>query len=328
MSDTAHRSTAGGSTATAPQRPASPTGDGDGSGPSGPRAGRRASLWGDAWRDLRRNPLFLFAAGVVLVFGVMAIWPGLFTSTDPQFGELSRSLERPSLEHPFGFDLQGRDLYARVVYGARVSMIVGISVSLGATAIALVLGSVAGYYGGTIDAVLSRFTDVFFAIPLILAGLVFITALQDVALFSFDDTRITRVVIVLVLFAWPTMMRIARSAVIGEKEKEYVTAARALGASDSRIMIRHILPNAIAPVIVYATITTGLVIIVEAVLSFLGVGLQLPAISWGLMVSGAQTRVLDAPHLLFFPGLFLSLTVFGFILMGDTLRDALDPKLR
>lgn len=289
---------------------------------------RRGSLWSDAWRELRTNPMFLFAAAVIVLFGTMAAWPELFTSVDPTVGDLSRSLERPSTEHWFGLDLQGRDYYARVVHGARISLIVGIAVSLGATALALLLGSLAGYYGGALDAVLSRVTDTFFAIPLVLAGLVFISALSQARALAFDESGLWRVVIVLVLFGWPTMMRIARSAVIGEKEQEYVAAARALGAGDLRILVRHILPNSLAPVIVYATITTGVVITVEATLSFLGVGLEPPAISWGLMVNAAQTRVLQAPHLLFFPGLFLSLTVFGFILMGDALRDALDPKLR
>jgi ABC-type dipeptide/oligopeptide/nickel transport system permease subunit len=136
------------------------------------------------------------------------------------------------------------------------------------------------------------------------------------------------VVFVLVILGWPTMLRLARSSVLSVKESDYVEAARALGASDVRIMARHILPNAIAPVIVYATITVGVVISAEAALSFLGVGLALPAISWGLMISQAQVRILSSPHLLLFPGLFLSVAVFSFILMGDALRDALDPKLR
>lgn len=303
-------------------------------------AGRRASLWADAWRELRTNPLFLFSAAIILLFSAMAVFPQFFVDlvngADPHAANLSNSLDRPSAAHPFGFDLQGRDYLARVVHGARVSMTIGVIVVGGAALIALVVGSIAGFFGRATDAVLSRVTDVFFAIPTVLAGLVFLTALDgEMSLLgvtfnwnSFDQSKIIRVILVLVLFGWPTMMRIARSAVIGEKEKEYVTAARALGASNTRIIARHILPNAIAPVIVYATIFTGIIIAAEATLSFLGVGLQLPAISWGLMVSGAQDRVLQAPHLLLFPGLFLSLTVFGFILMGDALRDALDPKLR
>jgi ABC-type dipeptide/oligopeptide/nickel transport system permease subunit len=295
-----------------------------GAGPDGsgtePDEGRRASLWADAWRDLRTNPIFVFSALLIAVFGVMAAFPGLFTTGDPIFQDLSRTLERPSSEFWFGFDVLGRDYYARVIYGARVSMVIGLFVVGGATGIALLFGSAAGFYGGAIDAVLSRITDIWFALPTILAAIAFLSLVEQKGL--------VEVSLVLMVFAWTTMMRIVRSSVLSEKNHEYVEAARALGASDLRIITRHILPNSLAPVIVYATILIGVIIAAEATLSFLGVGLQLPAISWGLMVSEAQNRVLQAPHLLLFPGVMLSLTVFGFILLGDALRDALDPKLR
>ena len=184
----------------------------------------------------------------------------------------------------------------------------------------MVLGSSAGYYGGRVDGVLSRIADIWFAIPITLAGIAILNML--------GDRSWTQVSLVLIAFGWPTMMRIARSSVIAEKERDYVAAARALGGSDWRIISKHILPNSLAPVIVYATIYIGIIISAEATLSFLGVGVQTPAISWGLMINVAQDRVTQAPHLLIFPGAFLALTVFGFILLGDALRDALDPKLR
>jgi ABC-type dipeptide/oligopeptide/nickel transport system permease subunit len=209
---------------------------------------------------------------------------------------------------------------ARTIYGARVSISIGIVVTVFAVLIAVVLGSIAGYYGGVLDSLIARVTDIWFAIPFILGGIVILSLL---------GTRgFAQVSLVLVILGWPTMLRLLRSTVLSAKEQDYVDAARALGASDFRIITRHILPNAIAPVIVYATITVGGVIAAEAALSFLGVGLQLPAISWGLMISVAQNRILANPHLLLFPGLFLSVAVFSFILMGDALRDALDPKLR
>lgn len=295
-----------------------------GDAPESPRepepSGRRASLWGDAWRQLRRNPIFIVAAAIILLFAVMAAFPGLFTSGSPLSADLARTVERPSAQHWFGFDIQGRDYYTRVIYGARVSMTIGILVVGGAAVIALIFGSIAGYVGGVTDSVLSRVADIWFALPTILAAIAFLSVI--------GERGLAQVSIILTLFAWPTMMRIARSAVLAEREREYVEAARALGASPLRIMARHILPNALAPVIVYGTILVGVVITVEATLSFLGVGLQLPNISWGLMINTAQSRVTTAPHLLLFPGGFLSLTVFGFILMGDALRDALDPKLR
>ncbi|HEX6517414.1 MAG TPA: ABC transporter permease [Nocardioidaceae bacterium] len=283
-------------------------------------SGRRGSLWADAWRELRHNPLFLVSGLLILLFVVMAIAPQLFTDGDPYSCSLSRSLRGPSAEHWFGFDLQGCDYYTRVVYGARNSIVIGVTVTTCAVAIALVLGGLSGYYGGFVDTVISRFTDIVFGLPFILGAIVLLSVAGNHGL--------GWVMLALVALGWTTMTRLARSSVLSVRGADYVQASKALGAGDLRIMVRHVLPNAIAPVIVYATIYVGIMISAEATLSFLGVGLQLPAISWGLMISGAQTRVLSAPHLLLFPGLFLSLTVLSFIMMGDALRDALDPKLR
>lgn len=282
--------------------------------------GRPASLWSDAWRELRTRPVFLVAGALIAVYIVMALFPTLFTNVDPRACDLNQSLVRPNADHWFGFDLQGCDYYARTIYGAQVSISIGLVVTVFAVLIAIVLGSVAGYYGGFLDSVIARVTDMWFAIPFILGGIVILSLLGTRGFFQ--------VSFVLVILGWPTMLRLLRSTVLSAKEQDYVDAARALGASDFRIITRHILPNAIAPVIVYATITIGGVIAAEAALSFLGVGLQLPAISWGLMISVAQNRILANPHLLLFPGILLSVAVFSFILMGDTLRDALDPKLR
>ena len=283
------------------------------------KGGRQASLWTDAWRQLRRSPIFLISAGIIALMILIAAVPQLFTNADPRACSLSNSLQRSSSGHIFGYDLQGCDYYARVLYGTRVSLSIGLIVTAGATVVALVLGALAGYYGGLWDTLLARIADIWFAIPFILAGIVFLSVLGEKGL--------AQVSFVLVVFGWPTMFRLLRSSILSTKEMDYVRAARALGASDWRIIARHILPNAIAPVVVYATITIGIVIAAEATLSFLGVGLQLPAISWGLMISIAQNRILQAPHLLLFPGLFLSVTVLAFIMMGDALREAFDPKL-
>lgn len=279
-----------------------------------------ASLFGDAWRDLRRNALFWISATLILLFVAMAIFPQLFTSIDPRECSLSRSLERPSADAWFGTNLQGCDYYARTIYGARASIVVGLTTVIGATIIAVIFGSLAGYYQGWLDAVIARITDVIFAVPVLLGGIVLLNVMEN--------RGIAQVAMVLTLFGWPTMLRLMRSSVLSVGQSDYVQAARALGANDLRIIRRHVLPNAVAPVIVYATIYVGIIISAEAALTFLGVGLQLPAISWGLAISNAQNRLLNAPHLLLFPGLFLSLAVFGFILMGDALRDAFDPKLR
>jgi ABC-type dipeptide/oligopeptide/nickel transport system permease subunit len=281
---------------------------------------RTASLWTDAWRQLRRRPMFMISAGLILILIVMAIFPGLFTSIDPRACTLSDSLLPVSGEHWFGTDLQGCDYYSRTIHGARVSITIGLVVTFFATLIALIGGSAAGFYGGWTDTIIARLTDIMFVIPFILGGIVILSL--------FPTRGVFQVSLVLIALGWATMLRLVRSSVLSAKSHDYVDAARAMGAKDRRIITRHILPNSMAPVIVYATITVGAVIAVEAALSFLGVGLQLPAISWGLMISVAQQRILTSPHLLLFPGIFLSITVFSFILMGDALRDALDPKLR
>jgi len=281
---------------------------------------RQASLWGDAWGELRRSPLFIACALVALTIVVMAVAPGLFTRTDPRACSLTDSLTPPGGGALFGYDLQGCDLYANVIYGARPSILIGFLAAGVATLFGAAVGAVAGYYGGWFDAVVARIADIVFAIPLILGGIVILSALPS--------RGVWQIALMLVLLGWPQIMRLMRSQVLSVKEADYVQAARALGASDGRILARHILPNAIAPVIVYATIYIGVVIGAEATLTFLGVGLQLPAISWGVLLSEAQARLLQAPHLLLFPGSFLVVTILAFLTMGDVLRDALDPRLR
>jgi len=278
------------------------------------------SLWQDAWRDLRRNPVFWVAAVLIAFLVLMAAGPGLFTSTNPLSCNLADSLHGPGPGHLFGTDSQGCDIYARTVYGARASISVGVFATLGAVLLGAVLGGVAGFYGGLLDAVVSRITDVFFGIPLLLGAVVFLTAVPSVSLWL--------VVGFLAVFGWPQVARIARGAVLAAKQQDYVTAARALGAGNGRILLRHILPNAVAPVIVIGTIALGSYISVEATLSFLGVGLKPPTVSWGVSISAAMDVVQTDPAALLYPAGALSVTVLAFIMLGDAVRDALDPKLR
>lgn len=294
-------------------------------GAEGPRhddaaPARQTSLWGDAWRQLRRNPFFLIGALLFLVFSVMAVFPQLFTDTSPRECSLSNSGQGPSADAWFGYDIFGCDYYANVIYGARISMSIGVVTILGALAIGLVVGSLAGFYGGWVDSLLARITDIFYGLPLILGAIILLSVLPERGVFEVSSA--------LIVFGWMTAMRLVRSSVLSVKETDYVHAARALGGGTRRILLRHILPNAIAPVLVYATIAVGGIIAAEATLSFLGVGFQAPSISWGLQISQGQNRLRDASHLVLFPSVFLSLTVLAFILMGDALRDALDPKLR
>ena len=287
----------------------------------------QASLWGDAWRQLRRNPFFIIPMVFLVIFTAMAIAPGMFTSQDPLACNLRNNIvdgklliRGPTDGHPFGYDVQGCDYYSRVIYGTRVSLTIGLLTVLLSSLLAVGLGALSGFYGGWIDGLIARFADIIFAIPLVLGGIIVLNTM--------DSRGVPQVSLALLLFIWPTTMRLMRSSVLSVKEMDYVSAARALGASDWRIVRSHILPNGLAPVIVYSTITVGIIIATEATLSFLGVGLELPAISWGLMISGAQFRILEYPHLLFFPAAFLVVLVFSFILLGDALRDALDPRLR
>ncbi len=278
------------------------------------------SLWQDAWRDLRTSWIFWISVAIIALLIVMAIVPGLFTSVNPLDCNAANSQAGSAPGHPFGFDTQGCDVYSRVVYGTRDSLTIGVFATLGTTLLGGVLGGLAGFYGGWLDAILSRITDIFFGIPLLLGGIVVLSA--------FTGQSIWIVIGFLTVFGWPQVARISRGAVVTAKQQDYVTAARALGAGSRRLMLRHIVPNAVAPVIVVATISLGAYISLEATLSFLGVGLKPPAVSWGIDISNAATSFRNAPHMLFYPAAALSITVLAFIMLGEAVREALDPKLR
>lgn len=280
-----------------------------------------SSQWGEAWRYLRRRPLFWVSALLILVALAMALVPSLFTSVDPRECMLSRSLGGPEAGHPFGFDRQGCDIYSRTIYGARASVTVGVLTTLIVTLVGSLVGAIAGFYGGIWDTILSRITDIFFAVPLVLAAIVVMSMFQD-------RRSIWMVVLALAMFGWTQIARITRGAVLGVKNDEFVTAARALGASDVRIISSHIMPNAAAPIIVYATVALGTFIVAEATLSFLGIGLPTTVVSWGGDISAAQASLRTQPMVLFYPAIALALTVLSFIMMGDAVRDALDPKAR
>ncbi len=289
------------------------------------------SLAQDAWDDLRRRPSFWISSLLILVIVIMAIFPQLFTifspNQDPYYADLAKARQAPSAEAWFGYDSQGYDVYSRTIYGARASVLVGLLTTVGVMIIGSLIGLISGFFGGWIDAILSRIGEIFWVIPLLLGGVLF--------LYTFPSTLETpymvvvlKVVIVLSILGWPRIARIMRSAVLQVKPLEYVQAARALGASPSEIIFRHVLPNAFTPVIVVATIDLGAYIATEATLSFLGIGLQPPTISWGVAISEASNLGLlqNAPHMLLFPSAFLCVTVLSFIMLGDAVRDAFDPK--
>ncbi|KAB1147661.1 ABC transporter permease [Streptomyces luteolifulvus] len=278
------------------------------------------SLWSDAWRDLRRNPVFIVSGMVIVFLVVISLWPSLIASGNPLQCDLAKAQEGSQPGHPFGFDGQGCDVYTRTVYGARTSVTVGVCATLGVAVLGSVLGGLAGFFGGLADSFLSRITDVFFAIPVVLGGLVLLSVVTG--------NTVWPVIGFMVLLGWPQISRIARGSVITARQNDYVQAARALGASHSRLLLRHIAPNAVAPVIVVATIALGTYIALEATLSYLGVGLKPPTVSWGIDISSASQYIRQAPHMLLWPAGALAITVLAFIMLGDAVRDALDPKLR
>ncbi|GGK47045.1 ABC transporter permease [Nocardia camponoti] len=281
--------------------------------------GAPTSIWRDAWRRLRRNPIFLAAVFLIAFVALVVVWPSLFTSQDPRacLGEFGMDGPRPG--HPFGFDKQGCDVFARTIYGARASVTVGIGAAVGFLLLGGVLGALAGFYGGILDTVVSRIGEIFFAIPMVLAAIVLLQLVRP--------GGVSVVIAILVAFTWPQAARIARGAVIEAKNSEYVTAAKALGVSRFGTLVRHVLPNAAGPLIVVTTLWLGVFIVTESTLSYLGVGLPPEIVSWGADIDRAKSEIRVSP-ILFYPATALAITVLSFIMLGDAMRDALDPKER
>ena len=273
--------------------------------------------------------MFWISAVLIVVFVLMAAVPQLFTSTDPYLADLNKAREAPSPDAFFGRDGQGYDVYARTVYGARASILVGIFATLFTLVFGSAVGIISGYRGGWVDSVSSRIGEVFLGIPPLLGGILFLYVFPSDLETPFLMI-VGKVALVLGILGWPLLARLMRSSVLQVKPNDYVQAARALGASPGRIINSHILPNSLASVLVVSTINLGAYISIEATLSFLGIGLQPPAISWGIQISEASGigLIRAAPHMLLFPCVFLSATVLAFIMLGDCVRDALDPKMR
>jgi oligopeptide transport system permease protein len=299
---------------------ATPVDPGDGGGKSD--TGR--TLWGDVRYELVRSPVFWFSTVLVVVILLMAFVPQLFAATSPNESgacQLEDARVGPSADKPFGYTVAGCDMWASLVWGTGKSVIVAILVTIGTTLIGVVTGTAAGWFSGLTDTIISRITDVFFGLPFILGALVFLAI--------FPVRNIYTISAVLIVLGWTTITRVMRGSVIATKQRDYVDAARAMGAGDFFIIRKHIMANSIAPVIVLATIGLGSYIGAEATLTFLGVGYQRPTVSWGLLVNEGQTLALAGFwHLLVFPCAFIVITVLAFILLGDVLRDALDPRTR
>jgi len=273
----------------------------------------------ETFRTFRRNWLSVTGGLLVLFVFVVAIFAPWISPYDPSKIDVKNILVGPSLQHPFGTDELGRDVMARMIYGSRISLEVGF-VAIGiATIIGILVGAIAGFYGGYIDSAFMRFVDIMLSIPTIFLVLAVIAILEP---------SITNIMIVIGLTSWMEPARLVRAEFIAIKEREYVTAAKALGASDIRLIFTHILPNGLSPILVSAAMGIGGAILVESGLSFLGLGVQPPTPSWGSLLSSGKDNIEIAWWLSAFPGLAILITVLGYNLLGEGIRDALDPRQR
>jgi peptide/nickel transport system permease protein len=277
------------------------------------------SLRGEFWRRLRRNRLALVGMGILALVILSAIFADQIARF-PETGFFPNEVRQgPSLKHWFGTDHLGRDIFSRVVHGARFSMIVGFSVISMSLFVGLLIGGMAGFFGGAVDAILSRIIDIWLGFPFLVGTIIVVVALGGGK---------TAIIAAIAVFGWVSLARLFRGSVIAVRNSEYVEAARALGASNRRLLLRHVLPNAVTPTLVYAFALTGGTIISEAALSYLGFGLRSESASLGKMVAEGQQFLEVYPHMVLFPSFALSLIVLGFVLLGDGLRDSLDPRLR
>ncbi|MCB0115921.1 MAG: ABC transporter permease [Caldilineaceae bacterium] len=278
------------------------------------------SLASDAWRRLLSSwngRVGLLVIGLIVLVGLLA---PVVDPYDPRIdSNLAEARFAPSIEHPFGTDRLGRDIFRRIIHGTRISLLIGFVVVFVSGGIGTVLGLTAGYFGGATDSIIMRLMDILLAFPAILLA---------IAIVAVRGASLTNTIIAVAIVGIPGYSRVVRSMVLSVRERDYVDAARAVGVKDGRIMMLHILPNSLSPIIVQATLGVGGAILFAAALGFLGLGAQPPAPEWGAMISDGIPFLRQSPHMVFFPGMAIMVTVLGFNLLGDGLRDALDPQLR
>ncbi len=281
---------------------------------------KRGTMLRSVWFRFKKNRLAMAGLIILVLLFVLAIGVSLFGDYSKAIDmNVMDKLKTPSPEHWFGTDHNGRDVFQRVLFGARVSLVWGFLCVFSAMIIGIIAGAVAGYFGGMTDLIIMRITDVFLSIPVVILAIAIVAAL---------GSNLFNVLLALTLAGWPGYCRIVRAAVMGVNSQDYIEAARCFGSKNSRIITRHILPNCMAPIIVQTTLGLGGSILAIAILSFMGLGVQPPTPEWGYMMSEAQSYLRDYPYLILFPGAATAITVMSFNLLGDGLRDALDPKLR
>ncbi len=277
------------------------------------------SLWSDAWSRLRGNQTAMAGAATIVLLVAIALAAPYVAPFDPVAQDYDHLLEGPSLLHPFGTDNFGRDIFSRILHGSRISLRIGFLGTLVGVVLGITLGIVAGHYGGWVDDLAMRWLDIQLAFP----GL--LLAITIIAVLGVGEIN---VIFAIGIFSVPTFARLLRGSILSLKKREFVVAARAIGATDRRLMLVHLLPNALAPIFVVATLRLGTAILTASSLSFLGLGIRPPSPEWGTMLSDGRQFLQMAPYVAWFPGLAILITVLSFNLLGDGLRDALDPKLR
>jgi peptide/nickel transport system permease protein len=282
------------------------------------------SMRGLIWRRFRRHPGAV-AGSIILGILVLSVLLVSYSPYDPEKSDIANKLQPPSLSHPFGTDPLGRDMFTRVLYGGRVSLRVGLMVVVITLIIGVPVGAISGYFGGWVDNVLMRITDAALTLPNLLVLILLSAIMREVEFPLFERNNVVSIALVIGLLSWMTVARLVRATFITLRETEFVVAARSIGAASPRIMMRHILPNAVGPIIVESTLGIGWAIMEEAGLSFLGFGIQPPTPSWGNLLSNAQTHLTKHPWLAIFPGLMIFLTIIAINYIGDGLRDAFDP---
>ena len=272
-----------------------------------------------AWRRFRHHPPALIGLGIILTFVVLAIAAPVISPYDPNAQDIAAAIDGPSSSHWLGTDQLGRDIATRLMYGARISLLIGVlAVGIGLL-FGVPLGMIAGYYGGWADLAISRFADMMFAFTSILLALTLVAVL---------GVSLQNVIIAVGISVVPVIIRLVRSSVLSLREEPYVEAARALGASNLRIITRHVFRNSLTPVLVHGTLSIGVSILLAAGLGFLGLGVQSPTAEWGTMLGEGRQFIFSAPHMTTFPGIAIFLAILAFNLLGDGLRDALDPRMR
>lgn len=282
------------------------------------------SMGSGVWKRFRKHPGAIFGFIVISILIALTLLAPL-SPYDPEASNITARYESPSLSHPMGTDALGRDLFTRALFGGRISLTVGLFVVIISVLIGVPVGALAGYYGGKLDSILMRVTDAFLSLPSFLVLILLSAILREVEIPLFERNNVLTISLVIGVFAWTTFARLVRASFLTLRESDFVAASRSLGGSDLRVIVRHILPNSIGPIIVEATLEFGYAIIEESGLSFLGFGIQPPTPSWGNLLSNAQEHFTKYPWLAIFPGLMIFLSIISINYIGDGLRDAFDP---